>query len=123
MRANRADLDQENATDPLLEAAAKVSDRPARELLNGEPAPLTGGPSAGRSTLDEARKKGLVGWLQLLGPGLITGASDDDPSGIGTYSQVGSQFGLGMLWTAVFTFPLMSSIQELCARIALHTGV
>ena len=42
MRANRADLDQENATDPLLEAAAKVSDRPARELLNGEPAPLTG---------------------------------------------------------------------------------
>jgi NRAMP (natural resistance-associated macrophage protein)-like metal ion transporter len=123
MGADRADLDQENATDPLLEAAAKVSDRPARELLNGEPAPPTGGPSAGRSTLDEARKRGLVGWLQLLGPGLITGASDDDPSGIGTYSQVGSQFGLGMLWTAVFTFPLMSSIQELCARIALHTGV
>jgi NRAMP (natural resistance-associated macrophage protein)-like metal ion transporter len=59
----------------------------------------------------------------LLGPGLITGASDDDPSGIGTYSQVGSQFGLGMLWTAVFTFPLMASVQELCARIALHTGV
>jgi len=123
MGADRADQDQENATDPLLEAAAKLSDRPTRELLNGEPGPPTVGPSAGRSTLDEARKKGLVGWLQLLGPGLITGASDDDPSGIGTYSQVGSQFGLGMLWTAVFTFPLMSSIQELCARIALHTGV
>jgi len=61
--------------------------------------------------------------LQLLGPGLITGASDDDPSGIGTYSQVGSQFGLGLLWTALFTFPLMSVMQELCARIALHTGV
>jgi NRAMP (natural resistance-associated macrophage protein)-like metal ion transporter len=59
----------------------------------------------------------------LLGPGLITGASDDDPSGIGTYSQVGSQFGYGMLWTALFTFPLMASVQELCGRIALQTGV
>ena len=61
--------------------------------------------------------------MQLLGPGLITGASDDDPSGIGTYSQVGSQFGYGLLWMAPFTFPLMSAVQELCARIALQTGV
>jgi NRAMP (natural resistance-associated macrophage protein)-like metal ion transporter len=61
--------------------------------------------------------------LQFLGPGLITGASDDDPSGIGTYSQVGSQFGYGLLWLALFTFPLMSAVQELCARIALETGV
>ena len=59
----------------------------------------------------------------MLGPGLITGASDDDPSGIGTYSQVGSQFGFGLLWSAVFTFPLMAAVQELCARIALQTGV
>src|SRR5437879_5526439 len=59
----------------------------------------------------------------ILGPGLITGASDDDPSGIGTYSQVGSQFGFGLLWTALFTFPLMTAVQELCARIALQTGV
>ncbi|MGH7876802.1 MAG: Nramp family divalent metal transporter, partial [Candidatus Dormibacteraceae bacterium] len=64
-----------------------------------------------------------MGLLQLLGPGLITGASDDDPSGIGTYSQVGSQFGYGLLWTALFTFPLMAAVQELCARIALQTGV
>src|SRR5436189_1477995 len=61
--------------------------------------------------------------LRLLGPGLITGASDDDPSGIGTYSQVGSQFGYGFLWTAPFTLPLTAAVQELCARIALHTGV
>ncbi|OLE24059.1 MAG: hypothetical protein AUG49_14280 [Catenulispora sp. 13_1_20CM_3_70_7] len=73
--------------------------------------------------MDETRRKGVIGFLQLLGPGLITGASDDDPSGIGTYSQVGSQFGYGMLWTALFTFPLMSAVQELCARIALQTGV
>src|SRR5437870_5027316 len=80
-------------------------------------------PSAGRTTINEAKRKGPIGFLQLLGPGLITGASDDDPSGIGTYSQVGSQFGYGLLWLAFFTFPLMSAVQELCARIALQTGV
>ncbi len=79
--------------------------------------------AAGRTTPDEAKRKGPLGFLQLLGPGLITGASDDDPSGIGTYSQVGSQFGYGLLWLALFTFPLMSAVQELCARIALQTGV
>src|SRR5262245_44684026 len=56
-----------------------------------------------------------------LGPGLITGASDDDPSGIATYSQAGAQFGLQTLWTAVFSFPLMSAIQEMCARIGIVT--
>ena len=73
--------------------------------------------------VDGGPPQGIRGWLRLLGPGLITGASDDDPSGIGTYSQVGSQFGYGLLWTALFTFPLMAAVQELCARIALHTGV
>ncbi len=114
--------------DPLLE---KVSIGPDREpdvddLMKGETrngVPALGGPPAGRTTLDEARRKGPLGYLQLLGPGLITGASDDDPSGIGTYSQVGSQFGFGMLWMALFTFPMMAAIQELCGRIALHTGV
>lgn len=60
-------------------------------------------------------------WL-MLGPGLTTGASDDDPSGITTYSQVGAQFGFGMLWLAVWTFPLMAFVQEMCARIGLVTG-
>ena len=76
-----------------------------------------------RTTLAAAKRSGFAGFVQLLGPGLITGASDDDPSGIGTYSQVGSQFGYGLLWLALFTFPLMSAAQELCARIALQTGV
>ena len=58
----------------------------------------------------------------MLGPGLITGASDDDPSGIGTYSQVGAQFGFGMLWTMLFSYPLMSAIQEISARIGRTTG-
>jgi len=59
---------------------------------------------------------------QLLGPGLVTGASDDDPSGIGTYSQVGAQFGFGMLWTMLFSFPLMVCVQLICARIGRVTG-
>ena len=57
-------------------------------------------------------------WTKL-GPGLITGASDDDPSGITTYSQAGAQFGFGTLWTALITFPLMASIQEMCGRVGL----
>jgi len=57
-----------------------------------------------------------------LGPGLITGAADDDPSGIATYSQGGAQFGYGMLWTVIFTFPLMVAIQIVSARIGRVTG-
>jgi NRAMP (natural resistance-associated macrophage protein)-like metal ion transporter len=60
--------------------------------------------------------------LKSLGPGVITGASDDDPSGIATYSQAGAQFGFGMLWMTLFQYPLMTVIQEICARIGLVTG-
>ncbi|MBS1564756.1 MAG: divalent metal cation transporter [Bacteroidetes bacterium] len=63
----------------------------------------------------------LKKFLRILGPGLITGASDDDPSGIVTYSQAGAGFGLSTLWTAIFTFPLMAAIQGMCARIGLVT--
>lgn len=61
-------------------------------------------------------------FLKLLGPGLITGAADDDPSGIATYSQTGAQFGYGQLWMALFLLPLMIAVQEACARIGLVTG-
>src|ERR1041385_3584750 len=64
----------------------------------------------------------LKAYLKVLGPGLVTGASGDDPSGIGTYSQTGAQFGYAQLWTALFTFPLQAAIQGICARIALQTG-
>jgi NRAMP (natural resistance-associated macrophage protein)-like metal ion transporter len=64
----------------------------------------------------------LVGFLKSLGPGLVTGAADDDPSGIATYSQVGAQFGYGLAWTMVFTFPLMAVIQAVSARIGCVTG-
>ena len=59
---------------------------------------------------------------KLLGPGLVTGASDDDPSGIATYSQAGAAFGLSTLWTAIVAFPLMAAIQQMCARIGLVTS-
>jgi NRAMP (natural resistance-associated macrophage protein)-like metal ion transporter len=64
----------------------------------------------------------LRSWLKKLGPGLITGAADDDPSGIATYSQAGAQFGMNLLWTMAFTYPLMVGIQVVSARIGRVTG-
>src|SRR3981189_1490190 len=61
-------------------------------------------------------------FLKTLGPGLITGASDDDPSGIGTYSQAGAQLGYGIGWSMLLTFPLMAAIQEISARVGRVTG-
>lgn len=61
-------------------------------------------------------------YIKKLGPGLITGAADDDPAGIATYSQTGAQFGTGLLWLSVWTLPFMITVQEMCARIALVTG-
>ncbi len=61
-------------------------------------------------------------WLRLLGPGLITGASDDDPSGVATYSQAGARYGPGLLWAMVLTLPLMVGIQEISARVGRVTG-
>src|SRR5258707_8476718 len=63
-----------------------------------------------------------VGFLKSLGPGLVTGAADDDPSGIATYSQVGAQFGYGLAWTMLFSFPLMAVIQSVSAQIGCVTG-
>ena len=64
----------------------------------------------------------LVRYFRTLGPGLVTGASDDDPSGVTTYAVAGATFGTGMLWTAVVTLPLMAAIQLTCARIGLVSG-
>jgi NRAMP (natural resistance-associated macrophage protein)-like metal ion transporter len=61
-------------------------------------------------------------YLRAMGPGLVTGASDDDPSGIATYSQAGAKYGLSFLWAALLTLPLMAAVQEICDRTALATG-
>jgi NRAMP (natural resistance-associated macrophage protein)-like metal ion transporter len=66
-------------------------------------------------------KRRITRFWKLLGPGLVTGASDDDPSGIATYSQAGAGFGLSTLWTSLIAFPLMAAIQQMCARIGLVT--
>ncbi|PYF76998.1 NRAMP family divalent metal transporter [Pedobacter nutrimenti] len=68
-------------------------------------------------TLNKIRR-----FFSVLGPGLTTGAADDDPSGIATYSQTGAQFGYGQLWTALYMLPFMAAVQEACARIGLVTG-
>ena len=117
---------QKPSKDPILRTVPSETEpddvtQTLKDVPSGESEAAT--PRVELSSLDQARRKGLIGLFQMLGPGLITGASDDDPSGIGTYSQVGSQFGFSFLWTPLFTFPLMASVQELCARIALQTGV
>src|SRR3984885_6773009 len=65
------------------------------------------------------RKSNVRRFLGSLGPGLVSGAADDDPSGISTYSQAGAAYGFGLLWTALITLPLMSAVQLMCARIGI----
>ena len=72
--------------------------------------------------MQAARQNKNESWLKKLGPGLITGAADDDPRGIATYSQAGAQFGFNMLWTVLFTYPLMVGIQLVSARIGRVSG-
>src|SRR5215475_6050558 len=83
-------------------------------------APAT--PRPAMATAAAQRPRPSFGFLSKLGPGLITGASDDDPSGIATYSQIGAQFGYTLLWTMVLSYPLMAAIQEVCGRIGRVTG-
>jgi len=71
---------------------------------------------------NQPKQSKLKKWLKSLGPGFITGASDDDPSGIATYSQTGAQFGYAQLWVSLYLWPFMSVIQEMCGRIGLVTG-
>lgn len=108
-------LHRQYSADALLAKGAEMPavalDRTVRagnQILHA--APLTAG------------VKRAKGYWYALGPGLTTGASDDDPSGIATYSQTGAQFGFSMLWLSLWTFPLMSVVQEMCARIGLVTG-
>jgi NRAMP (natural resistance-associated macrophage protein)-like metal ion transporter len=69
------------------------------------------------------RERGFLHFLKILGPGVITGAADDDPSGIATYAQTGAQFGFGQLWTSLYQIPLLLAVQEACARIGAVTGM
>ncbi len=82
---------------------------------------VTSSQKIGELTVNKPARNAKKYW-QSLGPGLTTGAADDDPSGIATYSQVGARYGFQLAWLALFTFPLMAIVQEMCARIGLVTG-
>lgn len=99
-----------------LPGGALESQRGAVNIPSQVPGPLE--PEGGL----EAAKPGTLRFLKLLGPGLITGAADDDPSGIATYAQAGAQFGYGQLWTSLYQIPLLLAVQEACARIGSITG-
>jgi Mn2+/Fe2+ NRAMP family transporter len=102
----------------LLQGLPPLRCGPSRRDTNGGERVTTVDKGAGTS-----RAVGSVQRLvRVLGPGLITGASDDDPSGIGTYSQAGAQLGFGIGWTMLLTYPLMAAIQEISARIGRTTG-
>src|SRR5438067_2605874 len=88
---------------------------------------MTATESSGASRTEQAIPDTTIGsavsrFLRTLGPGLIAGASDDDPSGIGTYSQAGAQLGFSISWTMLFSYPLMVAIQEISGRIGRTTG-
>ena len=80
-----------------------------------------GDESQGGADADDGRLS-LRSFLGILGPGLVTGVADDDPSGVATYSQAGAMTGMGLLWTAPLSLPLMYGVQEICDRTALATG-
>ena len=97
--------------DPIRNVLSLDAAETADDLLKEKPRP------------QPEDRGGLSGVLRQLGPGLIAGTSDDDPSNIGVYAQAGSRFGLGTLWLFLVTAPLMAAVQETCARVALQTGV
>src|SRR3989338_3311631 len=101
----------------MEESLEKIAGAPAK-VLDKTVEATTGlvGPSA------ENQIKKAKNYWKTLGHGLTTGASDDDPSGIATYSQAGAQYGFQLLWLSLFTFPFMAVVQEMCARLGLVTG-
>jgi NRAMP (natural resistance-associated macrophage protein)-like metal ion transporter len=88
----------------VLEKTIEIVEREEKQIINKKPFKLA----------EE--------YFGTLGPGLVTGAADDDPSGIATYSQTGAQYGFQLLWLSLFTFPFMAMVQEMCARIGVVTG-
>lgn len=100
------------------EIVSVIAESPARAL----DAAIIESRAASRAIFTKRPMKQAGTYWHSLGPGLTTGASDDDPAGIATYSQAGAQYGFQFTWLALFTFPLMSIVQEMCARIGMATG-
>lgn len=100
----------------LFESPSDEGGQGARPSQKESPATLST-PLHSKSLLEEGKE-----YLKKIGPGVITGAADDDPAGIATYSQAGAQYGTSLIWMAAWVYPLVATIQEMCARIALVTG-
>jgi len=92
------------------------------QASNGQTSTPPASPPQPAEPAARPRRGQLRHLLGILGPGLVTGAADDDPSGIATYSQTGAQFGYGQLWTALWMLPLVIGVQEACGRIGNITG-
>lgn len=103
------------STEKIVE---KVFEAPAEALEKA----VEEGAALGKALKKQEPFREASHYWKGLGPGLTTGAADDDPSGIATYSQTGARFGFGLIWLSLFTFPLMAVVQEMCARIGLVTG-
>ena len=84
--------------------------------------PIRKAKAAGKEVVEKLGPRRVRRFFSDLGPGLISGAADDDPSGISTYSVTGASFGYAPLWTALFSFPLMVAVQIMCARLGMVTG-
>src|ERR1035437_4795368 len=104
-------FDFEKIAKAIAEAPARVLEKTIDVIIKDEKALIKAKPF--RMTEE---------YIDILGPGLVTGAADDDPSGIATYSQAGAQYGFQLLWLSLFTFPFMAIVQEMCARIGIVTG-
>ena len=104
-------MKKESIFEEILEAPAEMLEKLATETEKIEK----------RIEDKHIMKKGS-NYIKSIGPGIVTGAADDDPSGIATYSQAGAQFGTSLIWLSIWLLPAMTLIQEMCARIALLTG-
>src|SRR5712692_6019769 len=100
-------------------AKSEHPDSPDAAVTHSKPASGAGSLAAAMTLETNPVKR----FFKVLGPGLITGASDDDPSGIGTYAVAGASLGFATLWTALFTLPLMAAVQFICARIGMVSGM
>jgi NRAMP (natural resistance-associated macrophage protein)-like metal ion transporter len=104
-----------------------LKQQPSEDISDQEDVPAIphSEPAAGTATIEAAEaehESTFKRLLKIIGPGVITGASDDDPSGIGTYTSAGASLGFTTLWTALFTFPLMAVIQYICAKVGMVSG-
>src|SRR5450759_2091329 len=100
--------------EPMLERMIEAPDKVLEKTLEETEAVIKGAEDVIKKVTEQRPIQKAKDFWHILGPGLTTGAADDDPSGIATYSQAGAKYGFGLLWLAAFTFPLMAVVQEMC---------